>query len=880
MTVSPGRAQTAANDVPDSSRAKWIDATRLVGAGVSVDGVLDEPVWDGAMFASDFTQKDPDEGAPATLRTEVAFVYDDVALYVGARMYAPNPAAIRAQVARRDNGGNSDRIIISIDSYHDKRTAYTFAVTAGGVRVDYYHPSDNERSRDYSFDPVWQARTTIDSAGWTAEMRIPFSQLRFNTADVQVWGVNVNRFIPGRNEDVYWVYIPKQETGWSSRFGDLRGISGIAPSRRVEVLPYATTNATVNPNRDLNDPFDDGRNLETNVGGDFKMGLGPALTLDATVNPDFGQVDADPSVVNLSAFEVFFPERRPFFTEGAQLLEGRGARFYRSRRIGELPSGSSPSGDFVDGPLAATIIGAAKVSGRLASGTSIGTLVALTGREYAKTFDAASGLEDRELVAPLTGFAVARVQQEFGASASTVGVTLTGVHRAMDQSSPLADSLNQTAVAGGVDWNLRFDRGMYELSGSAGLSYIRGSPEAILEEQKNSRRFFQRPDQDYVHMDPTRTSLSGYQASLNFSKNGGRHWLYSLRSSARSPGFEINDAGRLGSTDEILGSGRLRYRETQPGRLFRNYELSLSAFSRWNFGGVRQSGEIGVDATVELNNFWRATVDLEYQPGAQSDDLTRGGPLMTRATSWNVTSRLSGNRAANTSWRASTNYRRDALGGWSFSASAGIGLRPSTQMEFRIDPRVRWSVNKRQYVVTDSIVRPEIYDGRFIFGNISRAEISTQFRLNYSFTPDMSLELYAEPFVSSGQYVGFGELWLPETNDLRFYGTAGTAIDPVVDTTTGLVTSYLVTDNVYNMPDGTNQFAFENPNFNVLSLRSNVVLRWEWRPGSTLFLVWQQNKSSDGDPNSRVELGDFFNAIPGPGTNFFAIKVSYWIPVR
>ncbi len=901
-TVNAGRAQTAINSAPDASTIPWADATRLIGSGVTIDGVLDEPVWGDAVYLTDFIQKDPVEGAPASLRTEVAFVYDDAALYVGARMHAPNRAAIRAQVARRDNAGNADRIIVSIDSYYDKRTAYTFAVTAAGVRVDYYHPSDNERSRDYTFNPVWQAAATIDSAGWTAEMRIPFSQLRFNAADVQTWGVNVNRFIPDRNEDAYWVYIPKQETGWSSRFGDLRGIAGIAPSRRVEVVPYATSNATVNSNRDLNDPFDDGRNIETSVGGNFKMGLGPALTLDATVNPDFGQVDADPAIVNLSAFEVFFPERRPFFTEGAQLLEsraeagqgssqrgqgstggarlGRGASYYYSRRIGEVPSEGSASGDYVDFPGASTIIGAAKVSGRLASGTSIGTLAALTGREYARTFDTGNGSEGSELVAPLTGFAVARVQQEFGASASTVGVTLTGVHRAMDQSSPLADSLNQTAVAGGVDWNLRFDRGMYELSGSAGLSYIRGSPEAILEEQKNSRRFFQRPDQDYVHMDPTRTSLSGYQASLNFSKNGGRHWLYSLRSSARSPGFEINDAGRLGSTDEILGSGRLRYRETQPGRLFRNYELSLSAFSRWNFGGVRQSGEIGVDATVELNNFWRATVDLEYQPGAQSDDLTRGGPLMTRATSWNVTSRLSGNRAANTSWRASTNYRRDALGGWSFSASAGIGLRPSTQMEFRIDPRVRWSVNKRQYVVTDSIVRPEIYDGRFIFGNISRAEISTQFRLNYSFTPDMSLELYAEPFVSSGQYVGFGELWLPETNDLRFYGTAGTAIDPVVDTTTGLVTSYLVTDNVYNMPDGTNQFAFENPNFNVLSLRSNVVLRWEWRPGSTLFLVWQQNKSSDGDPNSRVELGDFFNAIPGPGTNFFAIKVSYWIPVR
>lgn len=851
--------------MPVSSGAKWADATRLVGSGISVDGVLDEPVWKNAVFITDFTQKDPDEGAPATLRTEVAFVYDDAALYVGARMYAPNPAAIRAHVARRDNAGNSDRIIISIDSYHDKRTAYTFAVTASGVRVDYYHSSDNERRRDYSYNPVWQARTTIDSAGWTAEMRIPFSQLRFNAADIQTWGINVNRFIPGRNEDDYWVYIPKQVTGWSSRFGDLRGISGIAPSRRVEVLPYATSNATVDANRDPNDPFDDGRNIQSNFGGDFKMGLGPALTLDATVNPDFGQVDADPSVVNLSAFEVFFPERRPFFTEGAQLLQGRGASFYRSRRIGELPSGSSPSGDFVDRPLAATIIGAAKVSGRLASGTSIGTLVALTGREYARTFDATRGIESREPVAPLTGFAVARVQQEFGASASTVGVTLTGVRRDMDGSSPLASTLNRTAVAGGVDWNLRFDRGKYELGGSVGLSYIDGSEGAILEQQTSSRRFFQRPDQDYVHVDPARTSLSGYQATLSFEKNGGRHWLYSVQASAESPGFEINDVGRLGATDDIFGFGRLRYRETVPGRLFRDYNVSLSAFTGWNFGGVRQFGEIGVDASAQLNNFWRTSVDFEYRPAVQSDNLTRGGPLMTRARSWNVSGSLSGNRAANTNWNTSANYRRDALGGWSISLSAGLGLRPSSQIEFRIDPQFRQSVDQRQYVTTLAGNRPEVFDGRFIFGSISRTEISTRLRLNYAFTPDLSLELYAEPFVSSGQYVNLGELLVPQTDDLRFYGTDGTTIS--------------LDDGVYTVTDAGDTFQFDDPNFNVLSFRSNAVLRWEWRPGSTLFLVWQQDKNDAGDPNARADLGGFFNSVTGPGANFFAIKVSYWIPV-
>jgi hypothetical protein len=748
-----------------------VDATRLIGAAVHVDGRLDEPAWEGAEFVSGFIQKDPVEGAPATLDTEIAFLYDEGSLYIGARMAAPSRESIRAQVTRRDNAGNAERLIVSIDSYNDKRTAYTFGVTASGVRVDYYHASDNERDRDYSWNPVWTASATTRDDGWTAEMRIPFSQLRFNAADVQSWGVNVNRFIPGRNEDTYWVYIPKQETGWSSRFGELRGISGIAPTRRVEVLPYVTSNATVNADRDPANPFDDGRNVEWSAGGDFKMGLGPGLTLDATVNPDFGQVDADPAVVNLSAFEVFFPERRPFFTEGAQLLQSRGAGYYYSRRIGGPPPGSA-RGAFVDPPAASTILAAAKISGRLASGLSVGSLAALTQREFARAVDD-DGVQSRQAVAPLTAYAVGRVQQEFGADASTVGVMLTGVRRQFDglvpgarsgyRGAPMSSFLNEGAFAGGMDWNLRFGGGTYEFRGSLGGSYISGSQDAILRQQRSSRRFYQRPDQDYVRVDSTRTSLTGYQASLSFDKRAGRHWLYSIQASAESPGFEINDAGRLGQADDFGTFGRLRYRETTPGSLFRNYNVSLTAFSGWNFGWVRQFSEVGIEANAELNNFWRTFLDLEVSPSNQSDNLTRGGPLMTRPASWSLGLGLSGNRAAQTGWDVFGFYRRDDLGGWNGSISAELEMRPSPRFAFGIEPRYSRLVNKRQYVRTAVGNRPEVYGGRYVFGEISRSEISAEMRLNYSFTPDLSLEIYAEPFVSSGQYVDFGELATAQT---------------------------------------------------------------------------------------------------------------------
>ena len=841
-----------------------IAAVRLVGAGITVDGLLDEPVWQDVPWATGFRQRDPDEGEPATLQTEVAFVYDDQALYVGARMSSPGPRSIIAQVSRRDNPGNAERIIVSLDSYHDRRTAYTFGVTASGVRLDYFHPTDSEHRRDFSFDPVWTARTHIGPHGWTAEMRIPFSQLRFNKSDFQVWGLNINRFIPSRNEDDYWIQIPKQETGWSSRMGRLKGISGIAPSRRIEFLPYATSNATVTGNRDPANPFDDGRNVESRAGADVKMGLGPGLTLDATVNPDFGQVDADPAVVNLSAVEIFFPERRPFFTEGAQLLQGQDAGFYYSRRIGAPPPGSA-TGDYVDSPQAATILGAAKVSGRLPSGTSIGTLVALTGREYARTFAAGTGLQGREQVAPLTGFAVARVQQEFGPAVSTIGATFTGVQRDLDPQGTLATFLNRTAVAGGMDFNLRFQGGKYELGGSAGMSHIRGTREAMLAAQTSSRRYYQRPDQGYVTVDSNRTSLTGYRGSLRFAKRAGRHWLYDANLSAESPGFEINDAGRLGTTDDIDFQGQLRYRETNPGALLRRYDIFANVFAGWNFGGVRQFSGFELKQRFQFLNFWRGSLNLEVFPGAQSDRLTRGGPLMRTPTTWNVEADLSGNRAANTTWDLSFGHDWNDQGGWSFSLEGGLRLRPSPRFELRIDPRFSKVLDQRQYITTQDGNRAEVFNGRYVFGAISRTEISTQLRLNYSFTPDMSLELYAEPFVSSGQYRDLGELRAARTDGLRAYGTDGTTIS--------------LDQGTYTVTDGADSFTFSDPNFNVLSFRSNLVLRWEWRPGSTLFLVWQQNKEGLGDPNRRAGLGGFFDSITGTGDNFFAVKVSYWIPV-
>ena len=424
--------------------SKQAMAERVADGAIRVDGTLDEPVWHTIPAATDFLQAEPDEGAAPTDRMEVRFVYDDNALYVGARMFSADP--VQAPLSRRDDGGQAESIQIELDTYHDRRTAYMFGVTAAGVRLDHYHPTDNQNDHDSEYDPVWQARAVITDNGWTAELWLPFSQLRFNERDERVFGLNIKRNVPSRNEEAYWALVGRTESGWASRFGELRGSEGVELRGRLEILPYVASSSQVRGDRDPNDPFDDGKNLGGRVGADLKYGVGPNLTLDVAFNPDFGQIEADPAEVNLTVFETIFSERRPFFLEGNNVLTAGTGNYYYSRRIGARPSGSAV-GDYVDRPDTATILGAAKLTGRLASGTSIGLLGAVTDQEFART--SSDGLAGRTQVAPRSGWGVVRVIQEFGDQGSTVGAHLTAVHRGMDPDDPLAQVLSRNAVTGG-----------------------------------------------------------------------------------------------------------------------------------------------------------------------------------------------------------------------------------------------------------------------------------------------------------------------------------------------------------------------------------------------------------------------------------------------
>lgn len=861
-----------------SASPKSVVAIAVNGNPPRIDGKLDEAQWHSEFYMSGFVQKDPMEGKPASNDVNIRFLYDDKALYIGARMYKDSPEDITATVTRRDNTGNSERIILSIDSYNDDRTAYTYGLTASGVKFDYYHASDREGDRDYSFNPVWEGKTNIDSNGWTAEIRIPFSQLRFNDLDNQIWGINVNWWVPKLQEDSYWILVPKSETGWSSRMGDLKGISGIKPSNRIEFLPYIASRGKYNPNFDHANPYDEEFDFDGRAGLDFKMGLGPNLTLDATINPDFGQVEADPAVVNLTAYETFFAEKRPFFTEGRKLIQGAGPNYFYSRRIGGRPAGSPETGilDYYSSiPNNTGILGAAKISGRTKSGMSIGGLGALTSNEYADlTFygfdenDPERDSSERVMVEPLTAYGVARVQQEFGKNTSTAGLMLTGVHRYMDEGSYLNDQLVKDAITGGGDWNVRYNKGEYVFGGHFGFSSISGSKEAILIAQQRPARYFQRPDADYIDLDSNATSMTGLVGSIRFNKNTGEHWLWGASFSFETPFLELNDLGQMHSADDIDYYARLTYRDIEPGDIFHAYSFNLSIFHKMNFGMENLQNGFSLNTNYTFLDRSSAHINIWHDFEGYDDGLTRGGPLMGIYSLSGVNAGYSSDWTKNTAWNANAGYSHSPSGAYSFNINARLNVRTGGRLEFSIKPKFSRTVSRRQYITTLEGGNESTYNQRYIFSSIERNTISTVFRLNYAFTNDLTLEYYAEPFVTSGIYYDFGELEKARGRTLKLYDENGTTIDEIDKYN-------------YEVKEGDDTFTINyGGNFNALSFRSNLVLRWEWSPGSSFFLVWQQNRWNWKDSREAAKFSSLFDTLTADGINTFALKFSYWIPAE
>ncbi|NUO64963.1 MAG: carbohydrate binding family 9 domain-containing protein [Gemmatimonadaceae bacterium] len=881
--ASPLRAQTKQHELPSPT----VLAVERRGA-VVLDGALDEPAWSEARPAAGFTQQDPHEGQPATERTEVRFLYDADALYIGARMYDTlGGRGVRTELARRDQQQDGDWLRFVLDTYHDHLGRTIIQVDPSGVKFDAGQASP---FADPAWDPVWEVATRIDSLGWTAELRIPFSQLRFSRAREQTWGMQIWRYEQRLNETSMWSFWKKDETGGPSRFGHLEGMRLTRAAQKVELLPYVVGSARRALPADPANPYTRLTTTDSRVGGDVKALLGSNLTLDATFNPDFGQVEADPATVNLTAYETFFQEKRPFFVAGSGLFDFGGLScficdnissldLFYSRRIGRAPQFDAYDAGGVawaDPPINSTILGAAKVTGRTAGGYSLGVIEALTRREVAPLTDTL-GRQLRQEVEPLANYFVSRVKRDMRGGNVTVGGMVTSVERRIT-SAPVADQLTTSARSGGLDWNVAWDKRTYSLQGSLAASRVGGDELAIARLQNASSRYYGRPDRRPARLglfgrdvlDSSRTSLSGAGGYLRLAKESGA-WLWEVESSTRTPGFEVNDIAFMRRADFIWLNANLVRLWTNPVGIFRNAFVAVGPQREQNFGGDVIDAELHAFAQGQFLNYWNWVVFEQLKPSLLDDAATRGGAVVRVPSSSFAQANLSTDSRMRVVFGVGGQLASTAEGGYSRGANLSVTLKPASSVRLTVGPSFSSDFVPAQFVTTyaDSGARA-MYGRRAVFAELRQRTLSMETRAAVTFTPALSVEAYAQPFVATGHYSRFGEYLRPRALDRRAFAPA--EISVVETDARGVPLDYQLT------PAGTGvTHLFGNPDFNVRSLIGNAVLRWEYRPGSTFFVVWSQTRSAfdrTGRFDFTTERQALFRQHPD---NTLLVKMNWWL---
>ncbi len=863
------------------AQAPVLHAAPLVGS-VHLDGHLDEEAWRAATPVDQFTQREPKEGEPATERTEVRALISEDALYIGARLYDSEPSKIRSRLVRRDevnSSSDSDFFVVLLDPYHDHSTGVVFRVGPSGSFDDATIAASG--NQDTSWDPVWHVHTSIDSFGWTAEMEIPLNQLHYSGSTDAVWGIQLRRWINRKQELSEFSFTPLKEESGVSTFGHLEGLGRLAAPRHLELLPYGRVRSEFKQVPSGN-PFRDGTDQFPAAGVDLKYGVTSNVTLNATVNPDFGEVEVDPAVVNLSAFETFFPERRPFFIEGADVFRFGDTRSYNNfnqtipfhaRRIGRPPQRRLSDEDngylYIDSPARTTITTAAKLTGKTSNGWTMGVLDAVTPVERADYVDSL-GVRGRAPVEPLTNYFVGRLKRDYRQGNTVVGGLVTAVNRDL-QDPALHDLLRSNAYVGGLDLNHYWGGRRWSLDAMLLGSTVQGDKDVIAATQRSSARYFQRPDAKTLHYDPTRTSLSGTSGLLSLNKVSGKHGLGSLTYQDWSPGFEINDVGFQNAADCRALSTLAMYKENKPRKLVRSWDSYVFSNWSWNYDGDITYTEYAGQVEGTLANYWYGSLRGEYYPGNFDDRLTRGGPLSrlpaggTLRASLNSDSRKMYTLGLNgiESW--------DEAGGHLASLSGSLSIRPTSALRLLFQPGIRDLHDNAQYVTTvDDSFATATYGARYVFASLHQTQLSLDTRLDWTFSPKLSLQLYLQPLIVSGGYQQLKELRAPRAYEFDVYGGQRGTIQP--DSTGGFRID----------PDAGGpapSFHIDDPDFNFRSLRGNAVLRWEYRPGSALFLVWQQSREAS-EPFGNFDLSrDWHGLFRIEPENLIAIKATYWLPL-
>ena len=826
---------------PAPSLPKGVTATRADRPPV-IDGRDDDAVWKQAAPITSFQEWRPSEGGPPKLPTEAKVAYDAANLYVFVRAFDPHPDSIITVLARRDYFTPSDMIWLFLDSYHDRRTGFEFGVNPSGVKLD--AQIFNDGNEDFAWDAVWDVATRVDSLGWTAEFRLPLSQLPYGRQRSHTFGFTVDRDIYRFSQRVSWPLFRQSQAGFVSQFGEIDGLDGLEEPRRLEAAPYVVTK-----NVSQFTATGIGRQQDFTIGGDLKYRVAPNLKLDATVNPDFGQVEADPGVLNLSAFETFFREQRPFFVQGAGTFQfnvnctavndcSTGEGLVYSRRIGRAPELAGVYSDTTSSAFT-TILGAAKLTGRLPGGLAIGAIDAVTAHETG-----VGGVT----IEPLTNYGVLRLRQDLRGGESSIGGIVTAVNRESDSwTNPY---LHSSATVGGVDFRHRFRGGTYELSGSVDASRVAGSAQAIAATQQDATHYYQRPDAG-LRFDSTRTSLTGDDEMLQFGKVGGAHLLFQSNVERRSPGFEINDLGYLQRADQVAWSTWAGYFDRHRRAFYQRFQWNFNWWQYWTTGGLPEERAFNTNTHTTFINTWSlhfgGTVGQLGTTYCYS--CARGGPAVRQDPYISPWLGISGDDRKPIVTYFWLNYFQGDGG-----RSHSISLSP--EVDFKLASRVTASISP-SYSRSRSDVQPlgsatdSLNGVHYLFGHLEQKQLSITARFTYPFTANMSLQVYAQPFISKGTFSNVREL-----------------------SSTPRAADYASRYQAYGDTAYTNNVG----GFNFKQFRSNVVFRWEYRPGSTLFVVWSQGRRGfnglEGTRGFGGDLKDLFNLR---ADNSFLVKLSYWI---
>jgi hypothetical protein len=870
---------------------KQYKATKILVPPV-INGILDEEIWNTTgEWIDDFTQNEPYDGRPASQRTDFKILFDENNLYVAFKAYDTSPDSIVNRLTRRDHT-DGDLVGIILDSYHDLRTGFLFGVSSAGVKYDLVFSNDGE-NEDETWDPNWWVKTSVNKEGWIAEMKIPFSQVRFEKNSGDVWGLEMARVLYRKNETSFWQPIARDAPGFMHLIGELTGLEQIKPRKIFDITPYGIAK-TERYATEPGNPFVTGKASSLNGGLDAKIGVTNNLTMDLTVNPDFGQVEADPSVVNLTAYETFFEEKRPFFIEGNNIINfgigigdggiGNDNLFY-SRRIGRTPQGDTYNyygfadtlSGYSDSPINTPIIGAAKLSGKTKEGISVGFLDAVTAETMAEIDT--GGHRSFQTIEPLTNYLATRLQKDYKQGNTIIGGMFTMVNRNMDEipisgsdDRNLVNQIPNAAFTGGFDFTQYFHNKNYMFNVNTAFSRISGTELAIVQAQRSSARYFQKPG-NYISLDSSRTSLSGNGGRVQFQKSGNGHWNYLAAFLWKTPGLELNDIGYLREADQLFELLAASYRVWEPKGFYREYHISSNQYSVWDFSGNHLFNGVNLNGNLHFRNYWFAGGGSEFSFNVITNSLLRGGPVMKMPAGLNAWFNLGTDNRKKLVISLSLNHSNTFEdGARSYNISPQLTYKPMNTLSLSLTPSYMKSFDELQYVDQTKYASED----RYIFASIDQKVLSMSLRVNFTLTPELTFQYWGQPFLASGKYYDYKYITDPVASEYhnRFHTYTSEECSLVTDPNNG--DYYKIDEN----KDGSVDYTIEKPDFNFKQFLSNFVIRWEYNPGSTVYLVWSQNRSGSetvGMMDVPENMEDLFNVKPH---NVFLIKFSYRFGLR